>query len=208
MRPDDPKTGVKLAYLKAFAPWNIFISTGVFIEDIRADFMAMLWKIIGIVTVLALPVIGLIALVGWGVSASIRGVGTRMQALADGNLAVELPEAERGDEVGQMARAVRIFRDSMAEGERLRADQEDLKARAAEQRILESRLGLLARHLAGGGFGFELRRQAVSGFDHGPQSVDPVLVHALIVEPEGCAGDAADGDRGGEDQAQQLGPNR
>ena len=137
LRPNDPKTAVKLAYVKAFAPWNIFIGTGVFIDDIRADFMAMLWKIIGIVAVLALPAIGLIALVGWGVSASIRGVVTRMQALADGNLAIELPEAERGDEVGQMARTVRIFRDSMAEGQRLRAEQENLKSRAAEQRKLD-----------------------------------------------------------------------
>jgi len=137
LRPDDPKTAVKLSYVKGFAPWNIFISTGVFIEDIRADFMAMMWKIIGIVAVLALPAIGLIALVGWGVSASIRGVGTRMQALADGNLAVELPEAERGDEVGQMARTVKIFRDSMAEGERLRAEQEKLEAHGAEQRKLD-----------------------------------------------------------------------
>ena len=137
LRPDGPKTAVKLSYVKAFAPWNIFISTGVFIDDIRADFMVMLWKLIGIVAVLALPAIGLIALVGWGVSASIRGVGTRMQALADGDLAIELPEAERGDEVGQMARTVKIFRDSMAEGEQLRAEQEDLKARAAEQRKLD-----------------------------------------------------------------------
>jgi methyl-accepting chemotaxis protein len=139
LRPDDPKTAVKLSYVKAFAPWNIFIGTGVFIDDIRADFMAMLWKIAGIVALLALPAIGLIALVGSGVSASIRGVATRMQALADGNLAIELPEAERGDEVGQMARTVRIFRDSMAEGERLRAEQEDLKAHAAEQRKLDMR---------------------------------------------------------------------
>jgi len=137
LRPNDPKTAVKLSYVKAFAPWKIFIGTGVFIDDIRADFMAMLWKIVGIVAVLALPAIGLIALVGWGVSASIRGVATRMQALADGNLAIELPEAERGDEVGQMARTVRIFRDSMAEGQRLRGEQENLKARAAEQRKLD-----------------------------------------------------------------------
>jgi len=137
LRPDDPKTALKLSYVKGFAPWNIFISTGVFIDDIRADFMAMLWKIIGIVAVLALPAIGLILLVGWGVSASIRSVATRMQALADGNLAVELPEAGRGDEVGQMARTVKIFRDSMAESERLRGEQENLKAHAAEQRKLD-----------------------------------------------------------------------
>ena len=33
--------------MKGFDPWNIFIGTGVFIEDIRADFTTMIWKIIG-----------------------------------------------------------------------------------------------------------------------------------------------------------------
>ena len=137
LRPDDSRTAVKVAYVKAFAPWDIFISTGVFIEDIRTDFLAMLWKTLAIVTVLALPAIGLIAYVGWGVSASIHAVGARMQALADGNHAIELPEAERGDEVGQMARTVRVFRDSMAEGDRMRAEQQHLVSHAAEQRRLD-----------------------------------------------------------------------
>ncbi len=139
LRPDEPKTAMKLSYVKAFEPWKIFLGTGVFINDISADFMTLLWKIIGITAVLALPAIGLIALVASGVSANIRGVASRMQELADGNLAVELPEAERGDEVGQMARTVRVFRDSMAEGQRLRAEQEQLKAGAAEQRRLDMR---------------------------------------------------------------------
>jgi methyl-accepting chemotaxis protein len=137
LRPDDAKTGVKLVYVKDFSPWKIVIGTGVFIEDIRTDFIAMLWKIVGIVALLALPAIGLIALVGWKVSVSIRRVGTKMQVLADGDLAIELPDAERRDEIGQMARAVEIFRDSLAEGVRLRAEQEQQKALAAEQRKLD-----------------------------------------------------------------------
>ncbi|WP_163413800.1 HAMP domain-containing protein, partial [Escherichia coli] len=82
------------------------------------------WKIVGIIALLALPAIGLVGLVGFGVSRSIRRVSAAMQALADGDLSVELPEAERADEVGQMARATRYFRDRMAESERLRAEQE------------------------------------------------------------------------------------
>jgi methyl-accepting chemotaxis protein len=134
LKPNEPATAVKLSYVKGFAPWNIFIGTGVFIDDIRADFLAMAWKIAGIAALLALPAIGLIGLVGWGVSATIRRVAGRMQALADGDLAIDLPEAARGDEIGQMARTVVVFRDSMAEGERLRAEQEHVKAQAAAQR--------------------------------------------------------------------------
>lgn len=134
LRQDDPKTAVKLSYVKGFAPWKIFIGTGVFVDDIWTDFMAMVWKIVGIIALLAIPAIGLVGLVGFAVSRSIRGVGAAMQSLADGNLSVELPEAERADEVGQMARATKYFRDRMVESEKLRAEQEKLRADAAAQR--------------------------------------------------------------------------
>ena len=80
------------------SPRKIFIGTGVFVDDIWTDFMATVWKIVGIIALLALPAIALVGLVGFGVSRSVRGVGAAMQSLADGNLAIELPEVERADE--------------------------------------------------------------------------------------------------------------
>ncbi|MGL9623825.1 methyl-accepting chemotaxis protein [Bradyrhizobium sp. U531] len=134
LRQDDPKTAVKLSYVKGFAPWKIFVGTGVFVDDIWTDFMAMVWKIVGIIALLALPAIGLVGLVGFAVSRSIRGVSAAMQALADGDLSIDLPEAKRADEVGQMARATIYFRDRMAESEKLRTEQEKLRLDTAAQR--------------------------------------------------------------------------
>ncbi len=134
LRQDDPATAVKLSYVKGFAPWKIFIGTGVFVNDIWSDFLTMVWKIVGIIALLALPAIALVGLVGFAVSRSIRSVSAAMQKLADGDLSVDLPEAERADEVGQMARSTRYFRDRMAEGERLRGEQERLRADASAQR--------------------------------------------------------------------------
>ncbi len=131
------QTAVKLTYAKSFVPWNILIGTGVFIDDIRSDFTAMIWKVVGLFSLLALPAIGLIALVGGTVSARIQGVAAKMQSLADGNFSIELPEVEHVDEIGQMTRAVKIFRDRMVEGERLREEREGLKARSANQRKLD-----------------------------------------------------------------------
>ncbi|RZI37996.1 HAMP domain-containing protein, partial [Herbaspirillum sp. HC18] len=103
-------------------------------DDIWTDFMAMVWKIVGIIALLALPAISLVGLVGFAVSRSIRGVGDAMQALADGDLSIDLPEAKRADEVGQMARATMYFRDRMVESEKLRGEQERLRADTAAQR--------------------------------------------------------------------------
>jgi methyl-accepting chemotaxis protein len=133
----DPRTAEKLAFVKGFAPWNIFIGTGVFIDDIRADFMSMMWKVLGLTTILAIPTIGVIALVGSGVSGRLRRVGSKMKSIAEGDLAVDLPEADQTDEIGEMARTIKIFRDGMMEGRQLRAEQEEAKERAVEQRRRE-----------------------------------------------------------------------
>ena len=93
LRQDDPATAVKLSYVKGFAPWKIFIGTGVFVNDIWSDFLTMVWKIVGIIALLALPAIALVGLVGFAVSRSIRSVSAAMQKLADGDLSVDLPEA-------------------------------------------------------------------------------------------------------------------
>jgi methyl-accepting chemotaxis protein len=124
----------KVSYARGFEPWQIFIGSGVFVDDIWAAFMTMFWKLAAVIGSLVLPTVALIAFVGMRVSAAIRGLSGKMKTVAGGDLSVEFPEAARRDEIGLMARAVKVFRDSMEEAERLRAEQEGVKARAAEER--------------------------------------------------------------------------
>jgi methyl-accepting chemotaxis protein len=51
-----------------------------------------------------------------------------MARLAGGDLTVAIPAAERGDEIGEMAKAVEVFKNSMTEAEQLRAEQAVAKA--------------------------------------------------------------------------------
>lgn len=57
-----------------------------------------------------------------------------MRRLAGGELATTVPDQQRGDEVGNMARAVEIFKQNGIEVERLKKEQQ-----AAEQRMAEER---------------------------------------------------------------------
>ena len=61
------------------------------------------------------------------VVAPIGSITDTMRILAQHRLDVEIREAGRGDEIGQMAAALQVFKDNMAEAERLRGEQ------AAEQ---------------------------------------------------------------------------
>ncbi|TYO63433.1 HAMP domain-containing protein [Bradyrhizobium hipponense] len=57
-----------------------------------------------------------------------------MGLLAGGNLEVEIPGRGKADEIGDMAKAIQVFKDSMVETERLRHEQIEVEARQAESR--------------------------------------------------------------------------
>ena len=66
---------------------------------------------------------GLIVMVRRRVCRPIVDLTATMSRLASGDVSGEIAGAERGDEIGAMASAVRVFKDSMIEAERLAAEQ-------------------------------------------------------------------------------------
>ncbi len=91
-------------------------------------------------TLLAVLSLGTAALMASAVIVSRRVVGpvnlmTRaMASLAAGTVDIEIPAARRGDEIGQMARAVHVFRDNAVEKARLEAEQAEAERRRADER--------------------------------------------------------------------------
>ena len=73
-------------------------------------------------------------LIGASVSGPIRRMTDRMQSLAAGQLDETIPGGEFRDEIGKMAGAVQVFKDSMIETERLRSQQVETEQREARQR--------------------------------------------------------------------------
>jgi len=64
----------------------------------------------------------------------IKAMTATMGRLAGGDMTTQIPGTERKDEIGEMSRAVLVFKDSMVEAERLRLEQEQQKEAAASQR--------------------------------------------------------------------------
>ncbi|WP_315783134.1 cache domain-containing protein [Bradyrhizobium sp. SZCCHNPS1003] len=73
-------------------------------------------------------------LIARSISRPIVQMTSAMRELADGNLDVSVPADWRKDEVGQMARAVSVFRDNAIRMRDLQAEQEKAQARAEEDR--------------------------------------------------------------------------
>jgi len=89
---------------------------------------------------LVLNIIVMLVLLGSAVFAAlnvarpIRRIGEVLLELAKGNKAVEVPYGERGDEVGDNARAALTFRDNLVRIEKMEAEQKRTEAEAAAAR--------------------------------------------------------------------------
>lgn len=84
---------------------------------------------------------GVIAAIMLMLAGAMRGllrplarIEASMHGLARGRLDTEIPYAGRVDEIGRMATAISVFRDNLAENERLRAEQEATAKREQEER--------------------------------------------------------------------------
>ncbi|MBY6057198.1 CHASE3 domain-containing protein [Leisingera daeponensis] len=89
---------------------------------------------------------GMALLIASGIASGIRRIVASMRGLAEGNNAVEIRGQNRGDEVGDMARALEKFRDElvrMQEAEQKKAESKDAEL-AGVVRQLSERLSRLA----------------------------------------------------------------
>jgi methyl-accepting chemotaxis protein len=100
------------------------------------------WIVAGVVVILVLGISGFgYLVVVRSVSRPLAAINKTMVKLAGGATDIEIPYAMRSDEIGEMARAVEVFKNGMSEADRLRAEQERMKVRAdAEKRAAMNKL--------------------------------------------------------------------
>jgi methyl-accepting chemotaxis protein len=95
-----------------------------------------LWMLIALGLTVVI-VSGVSLLIGRSISNALSAMVSAMTGLARGDLSVVIPGLGRKDEVGEMAGAVQVFKTSMMETERLRAEQREMELRQSQQRRAE-----------------------------------------------------------------------
>jgi methyl-accepting chemotaxis protein len=114
-------------------------------EAIGNETDALIEKVNSLILILSVGglVLGVAAafVIGRGISQPVVQMGAAMRRLAGGDKTVVIPGAGRGDEIGDMAGAVQIFKENMIEADRLRSEQEAVKAAAEkEQRAVVNKM--------------------------------------------------------------------
>ena len=71
--------------------------------------------------------------IGFHIARPVVRLTTVMERLAEGRLDDEVPAAERGDEIGQMARTVRVFKENAQRVQELSREQDAMRTRATEE---------------------------------------------------------------------------
>jgi methyl-accepting chemotaxis protein len=86
------------------------------------------------IVLIAISALGISIFIGRSVSKPLSSITAAMIELADGNFAVVLPGLGRSDEIGEIAKAVEVFKKNGLEVERMRSEQQVIEQRNAEQR--------------------------------------------------------------------------
>ncbi|MCA1360498.1 cache domain-containing protein [Bradyrhizobium sp. IC3069] len=139
-RPGQTEPVRKTVFARKFAPWNVIISYGLYVDDIDADVRALTLELgaIGIGLML------LMAALSWLIARDVLGAldrqKNRMQAISEGAIDKPVEETDRGDEIGRMAETLEILRQTALTARTLEAEQVAAKARSEQ----EKRVALIA----------------------------------------------------------------
>ncbi len=133
-KPGFDKPQPKLSFVVGFAPWNWVIGTGVYIDDLKAQTWVSTQRSLIVSGAILLFMLTVSIFVARSITAPLQRMTATMNDLASGKLDVEVSGVGRNDEIGEMAKAVEVFKSNAVERRALEAEQ-----RAAETRAVASR---------------------------------------------------------------------
>ncbi|NKL21799.1 methyl-accepting chemotaxis protein [Rhizobium leguminosarum] len=129
-KPGHPETlqFPKAAYSAEFAPWQVVIGTGAYLDDLHATVMREVWNAVAIGCVVLATGIGSSIWVVRSIANPLSAIHRALQAVADENVSVAIPHTDMKNEVGQMAKATLSLQDKVRERQAMRLQQGEQEA--------------------------------------------------------------------------------
>jgi len=103
-KPGHDEAVEKVSFVKGFAPWDMIIGTGIYIDDLRDQQFAFLSRYILIVMLLSLPLVGVLILIIMSIRQPLINTLNAMDNIAqgEGDLTLRLDESGK-DELSSVA---------------------------------------------------------------------------------------------------------
>jgi methyl-accepting chemotaxis protein len=133
-RPGQTVAIRKMAYARRFVPWDIYVTYGLYVDDIDADANALKLRL-GMIGGGLLVLLGALSwLIARDIVGALERQKSRMQHIADGALEQPVEETERGDEIGRMAETLEVLRQTAITARMLEAEQVATKQRGEKEK--------------------------------------------------------------------------
>ena len=135
-RPGENSATRKITYAVKIPVWGWMIGTGTHVADVDGTILStVLWISAGCTP----PMVAFVIFALWlarGITRPVGRLNDVMGEMAGGHTAVHVPYTRRNDEVGRIAKAVEVFRQSLIERDALKREEseiaEERHARAAK----------------------------------------------------------------------------
>ncbi|MEY9789945.1 methyl-accepting chemotaxis protein [Sinorhizobium fredii] len=133
-KPGAEEPVLKYSHVAGFKPWGWVVGTGVYADDLAAMFRERAWQVGGILAAAALAILMAALAIVRSVVRPVERLKVSMQAIADEDVSSEVPETDRADEIGQMAKVLLVLRDSVKERLELRSREDEQQDRLNAER--------------------------------------------------------------------------
>ena len=129
----------KTSYVGYEPAWGWVFGSGVLLDDVNALYRKQLMTSTSLTLTLLLAAIVLSFLLAKSIALPIKRLSARMYKIADNDLAGDVEGTGRTDEIGDMSRAVAVFRDNALARQQLeqQSEQDQIRERERQQRIQE-----------------------------------------------------------------------
>jgi methyl-accepting chemotaxis protein len=133
-RPGAADPQPKVSYAVGFQPWGWMLGSGVYVDDVTQAFESQALGMVGVILVILLGAATVAALSVRSITQPLAHLTHRMIAVAEGKLDLVVDGTDRRDEIGAMARALEVLRDTSLENVRLHEEQARAKDREVQDR--------------------------------------------------------------------------
>ena len=133
-RPGETAPVPKVSYAGKSPQWDWIITTGIYIDDVDAEFTKIAIRFAIIIGVLAIVLVAGGLIISRNITAPLGRLISVTERLARRDFAVKVTEIERVDEIGVLGRAMEVLRSEANQADELRKAQEKEKERAEQEK--------------------------------------------------------------------------
>jgi methyl-accepting chemotaxis protein len=131
-KPESEILEAKMGFVELFEPWGWVVGTGAYVSDIEVELNTMrLQALAALALSLAILAVGA-TVITRSVTRPVNALKDRMQTMAEGETDADIPATENKSEIGDMARTLEVFRQSLIRQKELEGEQKEREREQAE----------------------------------------------------------------------------